>query len=355
MVKKILSLVFIVGLLIGLVACGGSDSASNDSGGQSSNGGGQQQSEPKEEPKKDEGEKEFAYPEETLNWTIAFGPGGGNDIMSRTIIDILKKYDLYTEDIIAENRKGGSGAVGWGYLDSNRGNPYHISSTSGSFINTPLVSDVSFNYKSFTPVALMATDDMVFLVHGDAKWDSMEAFIEDAKKAGDKKLTIGGIGAVNVDAMIPKMLAEKAGFEFEYVPFQGAGELTSALLSKSIDGMMSNPAEILGQIDAGKMKPLAFSGMKRIPQLPDTPTFQELGYDVTLPMPRGVVLAGDVPKEVQEWWIKTLKEVATKPEWKAYIEENSLTEYQIYGDEFGAYLEKTSGEFERILKELGAL
>ena len=72
------------------------------------------------------------YPNKRLNWTIAFGPGGGNDIMSRTLIDIIEKHKLYPNDIVAENRAGGSGAVGWGYLFGQKGNPYHISSTSGS-------------------------------------------------------------------------------------------------------------------------------------------------------------------------------------------------------------------------------
>src|SRR3970282_557766 len=78
------------------------------------------------------------YPSKRLDWTIAFGPGGGNDIMSRTLISILEKYKLYPETIVPENRPGGSGAKGWGYLFSQKGNPYHISTTSGTFITTPL-------------------------------------------------------------------------------------------------------------------------------------------------------------------------------------------------------------------------
>ncbi|MBD8067928.1 Bug family tripartite tricarboxylate transporter substrate binding protein [Bacillus sp. PS06] len=293
------------------------------------------------------------YPEKTLNWTIAFGPGGGNDIMSRTIIDIINQYDLYPNDIVPENREGGSGAVGWGYLNSKKGDPYQISSTSGSFINTPLVSDVPFSHESFTPVALLATDDMVMLVNEDSEFNTLEDFINAAKSG--KTLSIGGIGAVNVDMMIPKLLADQADFEFEYVPFQGGGELTSGLLSKSVDAIMANPAETIGQIQGGKMKALAFSGQKRIPQLPDVPTLIESGYEVSLPMPRGVILAGDVPKEVQEWWVETLKVVVEKPEWKKYIEENSLTDYQLFGDEFGSYLAETHHTFEDILLEIGAI
>ena len=67
------------------------------------------------------------YPEEPLEWTVAFGPGGGNDIMSRQIVEILQEEELYTEDITVENIDAGSGAVGWGKVHSNEGNGYSIS------------------------------------------------------------------------------------------------------------------------------------------------------------------------------------------------------------------------------------
>jgi putative tricarboxylic transport membrane protein len=169
--------------------------------------------------------QDYPDPSERLDWTIAFGPGGGNDIMSRTLIDILDKHDLYPGDIVAENRQGGSGAVGWGYLYNQAGNPYAISSTSGSYITTPLQADTPWGPTAFTPIALLATDDLVLLVNGDSEIDSLEAFIEQAKA---EPPTIGGIGAVNVDFIVPTLLAEKAGFEFDYVSFNAAGELNTA-------------------------------------------------------------------------------------------------------------------------------
>src|SRR3970040_447468 len=99
-------------------------------------------------------------PSKRLYGTISFGTGGGNDIMSRNLIAILEKYKLYPGTIVAENRPGGSGAKGWGYLFAQTGNPYHISSTSGSFVTTPLQSNTPCEPASFTPVALLASDDM---------------------------------------------------------------------------------------------------------------------------------------------------------------------------------------------------
>ncbi|HEX7004730.1 MAG TPA: tripartite tricarboxylate transporter substrate-binding protein [Trueperaceae bacterium] len=291
------------------------------------------------------------YPSQRLDWTIAFGPGGGNDIMSRTIIEILEKNDWYPEEIVATNREGGSGAVGWGYFFNQAGDPYNISTTSGSFITTPLQADTPWQPTDFTPIALLASDNLLLLVRGDSEIETFEQFIEQAR---EESPSIGGIGAVNVDFIVPMLLSEQAGFEFDYVSFNAAGELNTALLSGSLDAIVSNPAEVLGLVESGDMRALAFSG-KEAPEGLDIPTFEEAGYPVGVSMPRGLIMPPDVPEEAQQWWIDTMKKVVETPEWNAYIENNQLTEDIRYGDEFFEMLTETKDAFERILRESGAI
>lgn len=292
------------------------------------------------------------YPSKRLDWTISFGPGGGNDIMSRNLISILEKYKLYPGTIVAENRPGGSGAKGWGYVFSQTGNPYHISSTSGSFITTPLQANTPWQPASFTPVALLASDDMLLLVNKNSKIRTLQEFIAAAKA---KPPAVGGIGAVNIDFIVPKLLSEKAGFTFNYVSFNKQGELITALLSSSVDAAMSNPGEVLGLLQSGDMRALAFSGKSTPAALGKVPTFAELGYDMGISLPRGLVLPPGVPKQAQQWWIETVKKVVKTPEWKAYIDKQLLTENVLYGEDFRAFLNKTQGTFADILRKSGAI
>lgn len=292
------------------------------------------------------------YPSKRLDWTISFGPGGGNDIMSRTLISILEKYKLYPQTIVAENKPGGSGAKGWGFLFSQKGNPYHVSTTSGSFITTPLQANTPWQPVSFTPVALLATDDMLMLVNKDSKIRTLQDFIAAAKT---KPPSIGGIGAVNIDFIVPKLVSEKAGFTFSYVSFNKQGELITALLSGALDAAMSNPGEVLGLLQSGDMRALAYSGKSTPAALGKVPTFAELGYDIGISLPRGLVLAPDVPKEAQQWWIDTMKKVVQTPEWKAYIDKQLLTENVLYGEDFRSFLQKTQGTFADILRKSGAI
>ena len=292
------------------------------------------------------------YPSERLNWTIAFGPGGGNDIMSRTIIDIIEKYKLYPQRIVAENRAGGSGAAGWGHLFNQKGNPYHISSTSGSFITTPLQANTPWQPHSFTPVALLASDDLIIVVNGKSSIRTFKEFVERAK---GKPPAIGGMGAVNVDFIVPTLLSQKAGFKFEYVAFNKQGELTTAVLSSALDAMMVNPGEVLGLLQSGDLRALAYSGKRTPKALGNLPTFAEAGYDIGISMPRGLVLPPDVPKEAQQWWIETVKKIVATPEWKAYVDKQLLTENVVYGEEFRTFLKKTQDTFAAILRKSGAV
>ncbi len=293
-----------------------------------------------------------SYPSEDLDWTIAFGPGGGNDIMARTIIDILNKYDMYPAGITAENRAGGSGAVGWGYLYSKSGSAYDISTTSGSFVTTPLQADTPWQPKDFTPVALLATDDLALVVNGDSEIQNIDDLIAKAK-AGP--ITIAGTGTVNVDFIVPTLFAKKAGFEFDYVSFNSMADQTTALLSKSVDAMVGNPGEILGLIDSGDLRALVYSGVKTPSALAGVPTMGELGYDIGVSMPRGLILAPDAPAEAQEWWTETMKKVVETPEWKAYLDTNQLTENIKYGEDFRSFLIETQAGFGEVLRSVGAI
>ncbi|MQA08371.1 MAG: tripartite tricarboxylate transporter substrate binding protein [Pseudonocardiaceae bacterium] len=293
------------------------------------------------------------YPEQPLEWTIAFGPGGGNDIMSRTLVDILKKEKLYPKDIAVENKEGGSGAVGWGYVFSKKGNPYHVSTTSGSFITTPLQADTGWTYKDFTLVGQLATDDSLFVVpksSGITKWRQWE---DQAKRKG--KVTVGGIGTVNVDFILHAQLAKQAGYKIDYVPFNDEGQLLTAMTSGSLDAVVSNPSEVLGQVSGGRMNAVLFTGKEALPQLPDVPTANSLGFKNLVATPRGLLLPPDVPDNVRDWWIETMKKVGKTERWRAYLKDNNLIRDEAWGDDFEKELDATSKRFERILRAHGAI
>ena len=105
------------------------------------------------------------------------------------------------------------------------------------------------------------------------------------------------------------MIADEAGYEIEYVPYNEEGQVQTSLPSGALDAMVSNPGSILGQVEAGEMNPLLFTGDERLEALADVPTGEEKGITDMPSMPRGLILPPDAPEEAQDWWIDTMKEV----------------------------------------------
>jgi len=293
------------------------------------------------------------YPTQTLNYTIAFGPGGGNDLMSRVVVDILNKHKMYgSQNIVVTNRAGGSGAIGYSHVKQQAGNPYHITSTSGNFISTPLISSTDWKYSDFTPIALLASDAMFLVVRADSAFDTLEKFVQGAKS---KRMVIGGTGAAGPSRVVAGMFAEKAKMEFVYMPAGTGGQMVTALTSGSVDAIVANPSEVAGQLAAGNFRALGYSSPSRSSVYPNVPTFSEAGYDVIFALPRGIVMPSGIPPAVQNWWIETMKKVVATPEWKEYLATNSMSGTYLWGAEFGAHLAETHNNFERILKSIGAV
>jgi hypothetical protein len=92
---------------------------------------------------------------------------------------------------------------------------------------------------------------------------------------------------------------------------------------------------------AGDARALAFSGQEPMPSLPDVPTLKELGYDIDVSTPRGLVVAPGVDRGVQQWWIDTMKKVMKLSEWREYLKQNDLNEKVLYGEDFTEYFRET--------------
>ena len=160
---------------------------------------------------------------------------------------------------------------------------------------------------------------------------------------------------MNVDFILHDLLAHKAGYKIRYVPFNDEGQLLTGLTSGSLEAVVSNPGEVMGQIEAGAMTPLLFTGAESLSKLPDVPTGESLGFTDLPTMPRGLILPPEVPANTTQWWIATMKKVVQTKKWKDYLASNYLLEDLRWGSDFAAFLEGTTGELERILKERGAI
>lgn len=295
-------------------------------------------------------ESDDTYPDRDVTMIVPFGAGGGSDVLSRTIANVIQELELLPVNLLVENRPGSSGAIGYTYVAKQKGNPYTLATVSVSFFTTPLLGASEFNYEDFTPVAAIAMSPYIMAVRAVSPYKTFE----DVKNV--RRLTTGTVGVVSDPVLLARMLQNASGITIDTVPFDGEGEVMAAALGGHIDFMLGNPGEILPQIEAGTLRPLAVSTAERLQSLPDTPSFRELGYPIEHVQLRGVVMPPDVPEEAVTFWENALQRVADSPEWKREYLDRFRDEPRFVGsEEFGEVLESTNNLYTEIMTELGLI
>jgi putative tricarboxylic transport membrane protein len=290
------------------------------------------------------------YPDRDITMIIPFGVGGGSDTLARTIGNVIGEMKLLPVTILPENRPGGSGAVGYSTVAKQKGNPYYIATVSVSFFTTPLQGGSPVSYRDFTPLAAIAQSPYILAVPAKSEYKS----VDDLKKT--KRLTTGTVGVVSDAALLAKMTSNALGIQIDPVPFDGEGEVMTAILGGHVNVAYFNPSEVLPQIQAGTLRPLAVSSDKRIDALPDVPTFSELGYNIVHTQIRGLVMPKDVPPEAVAYWEGVLQKVASSEQWKKqYVDRFHDVPGFLDSKQFGQAIIDTSNRYEKLMKELGVI
>ena len=299
-------------------------------------------------PRETAGTNENTYPDRTVTVLVPFGPGGGSDVLSRTMTNVIGELKLVPATIVVENRPGASGAVGYTFVARQAANPYTLATVSVSFFTTPLLGESEVNYKDFTPVAAIAMSPYIMAVRAESPLKSLE----DIKKS--KRLTTGTVGVVSDPVFLARMLQNASGVTIDTVPFDGEGEVMAATLGGHIDFLLGNPGEILPQIQAGTLRPLAVTTAARLTSLADTPSFKELGYPIEHVQLRGVVMPPGVPPATVTYWEDVLRKVAESEPWKREYLDRFHDEPRFLGAaEFGQELERTNALYAKTMAELG--
>lgn len=296
-----------------------------------------------------------AFPSKPIEFIVPFGAGGGSDILARTIAKILADERLVTVPIVVVNKPGGSGAVGWAEVLAKRGEPHVLTTVSGSFWTTPLVGQAPFKPGDFTPVAGLALDTFLFVVRGESTYRRISDIVNVSKRSPES-ISIGGSAVASDDRVVTAMLEQAAGIKMIYVPFGGSGPALTGMLGGHVSAVWLNPAEGLEQLKAGKVRALAVTSTKRIPILPDVPTFRELGYDIVWDQYRGVSMPPGVPAQaVQTMW-GAFQRLCRSTKWqKDYIETNLLQPMCQGPDEWRKTIDTVAQRYVEFYTKLGLI
>jgi tripartite-type tricarboxylate transporter receptor subunit TctC len=217
-----------------------------------------------------------AYPERPIRLVVPFPPGGGTDLVSRTMQPALQAQ--LGQQIVIDNRGGAQGLVGTTIAAQSAPDGYTlVIAEIGAIALAPAISDkVQFDpVKDFAPISKLIEQPYIMSVHPSAPVKTLADFIKLAKaKAGALNY-----GSGNTTAHVAQELFyQTAGLKLQHIPYRGSGPSVTALVQNEVQVLFSGPGAALPQLKAGRIRGLAVSTLKRSRELPDLPTLDESGF-----------------------------------------------------------------------------
>jgi putative tricarboxylic transport membrane protein len=295
-------------------------------------------------------------PNRAIEFVCFASPGGGSGIFAETVGSIMEKEKIVPVSMPRIYKSGGGFAVGMAYLAEKKGNPHFLGSTANPFILTPLVVTASgkktITHKDFTQIAVLAFDEMAVVVKYDSPYKNLKELIA-AAKAKPKSIKFGGTNVGGTDSLLIASLAKAAGVEFNYIAFQGGGEVNAALLGGHIDAMSANPTEMLPQIEGKTMRMLAVASEKRLSGFKELTTIKELGYNVVFNTHRGITAPPGISAEAVAYYENAFKKLSETDAFKKYIADNNMTPTYMNSVQATKYMNDFADYAAVLLRDLG--
>jgi putative tricarboxylic transport membrane protein len=293
-------------------------------------------------------------PSKPIEFVAPYAPGGGSDVLARSIASVIDAEKLSPVPLLVVNRAGGNGLVGTTAVAQQRGNPLTLLTFISGQASAPLVAGGgSATFRDLTMIALLAIDEQLIVVKTDSPLKTIEDVVAAARQ---RTLTIGGTGTGQEDQMCNRLFERAADIKLRYVPFNSGGECITAVMGGHVDMIWANPGEFIPQWEAKMVRPIAIAKETRIPELPDVPTFKEKGYNVTFKMFRGISAAPGIPPEAATFYENMMKRMSESPRWKeGYLKRYMLSPAWMGSKDFIQFVGQSEELFKGILKELGLL
>jgi tripartite-type tricarboxylate transporter receptor subunit TctC len=224
------------------------------------------------------------YPSKPIRMISPFAPGGGNDILCRTIAQ--KLTESVKQQIIVENRPGANGIIGTEVAARSAPDGYTIVLIpSGHAVNASLHRKLPYDsIKDFTPITLVGSSPLILAVHPSVPARNVKELAALAK-ARPEQLTYGSAGIGSSGHLGGALFETLTGTKMVHVPYKGMGIAVSDLMGGQVSLVFGTSLSVMPHVRSGRLRALATTGAQRSPALPDLPTVAEAGvpgYEASL-------------------------------------------------------------------------
>jgi tripartite-type tricarboxylate transporter receptor subunit TctC len=293
------------------------------------------------------------YPDKPITWVLCFPAGGGTDIAARLINTQLG--EALGKPVIIENRGGAGGNIAIASVKRLPADGTTMLVCSSAFVVNPSLY-ASANYeplKDFVPLMVIGASPNVFVVPAQSEIKSMKQFLEKAKAAGGKmNWTSSGVGTT--PHLAGELIKLRTGIEMQHIPYPGAGPATNAALAGQVDLYTANIGSLQGQIDGGKLRPIAVTSQTRWAPLPDVPTLGEVGIkDAESDTFQGIFVLAGTPQPVIDRLAKELTAILSRPDIKEKFDKIGLPVVAEGPAQFRARVEREVPRYKEVIDKAG--
>lgn len=293
------------------------------------------------------------YPSKPVRWVVPYAAGGGSDFLARTIGQALSTR--IGQPVLIDNKPGGNTSIAAADVARSPADGYTVlSADNGTLVFNPaLYKTLTYNpARDFTPVTLMGRFPMILVVNPEFGVSSAKEFIAKAK-AQPGSLNYASAGAGSPHHLAMELLKVEAGLFMVHVPYRGAAPALNDVVGGQVPAMMVDYAAGASFIRSGKLKPLAVAHSSRLAQLPDVPTFAELGYkSVEAAALVGMVVPASTPADVVATLNKRVVEAIKDPDVNKRLVEFGVEPVGNTSAQYADLLRKETERWHKLIRDL---
>lgn len=291
------------------------------------------------------------YPSRPIRIVVPVTPGGGIDLTTRLVA--RKMSERLGQPVIVDNRPGADTMLGTKRVKDADPDGYTLlAQANGLNITTHLHDDIGIDpQRDFTGIGWYDLSPFVMEVSSERPDRTVADFIARAK-ANPGKLTYGHGGVGAAPQISAALFLLKAGLDVTPVPYKGNGAALIDVAGGRVDMIFAPYISSAPYVSSGKLRPLAVTSIKRIPTLPDVPTFQEAGVDYSYTLWMGLLAPAKTPKEVIAKLSDALHYAIEDKEVAARMQAEGSDPAFVAPEDFNAYLARENAEMIALIKQL---
>ncbi|MFO1086908.1 MAG: tripartite tricarboxylate transporter substrate binding protein [Reyranellaceae bacterium] len=292
-----------------------------------------------------------AAQDSSLRIVVPFGAGSGTDNTMRVFAEAFRQATGRT--VIVDAKPGGGTTIG--SQEVSRAKPDGgtvLYTTGGHTTNAVLMRRLPYDpVEGFTAITLLTrAQGFGLIAAGDSRFKTMDQFLA-AARAEPGKITYGSSGIGNTTHVVGELFCRSARIQLTHIPYKSTP--INDALAGTIDCFFVSPSLIMQYLQAGKLRALGISSARRLPQLPDTPTFGEYGIEADIPAWSGFWGPPKLPPAIVDSLYRSLVKAAHEKSFETYTRDNGGEVVCMPPAEFQVYVASEIERYKKLLPPLG--